>query len=81
MSKDYKHALELYRKRWKRLDVNGVVLRPWQKDLFTIFQCSPDDRTVMWIYDKSGNTGKCWFQNYIEAYYRYNRVCRCDLEI
>ena len=28
MSKDYKHALELYRKRWKRLDVNGVVLRP-----------------------------------------------------
>ena len=81
MSKDYKHALELYRKRWKRLDVNGVVLRPWQKDLFNTFQCSPDDRTVMWIYDKSGNTGKSWFQNYIEAYYGYNRVFRCDLRI
>ena len=35
----------------------------------------------MWIYDKSGNTGKSWFQNYIEAYYGYNRVFRCDLRI
>ena len=81
MSKEYMHALELYRKRWKRLDVAEVVLRPWQKDTFTIFQCPPDDRTVMWIYDKCGNTGKSWFQNYVEAYYGYNRVFRCDLRI
>ena len=81
MTKEYKHALELYKQHWKRLDVAEVVLRPWQKETFTLFQCPPDDRTVVWIYDKSGNTGKSWFQNYVEAYYGYNRVFRCDLRI
>ena len=58
MSKEYKYALELYRKHCKRVDVSGVELRPWQKDMFTVFQECPDDRTVTWVYDKCGNTGK-----------------------
>lgn len=81
MSQEYKHALELYKHHRKRVNVAEVVLRPWQKETFNLLQHPPNDRTVMWIYDEYGNTGKSWFQNYVEAYYGYNRVFRCDLRI
>ena len=81
MTKEYKHALELYKQHRKKLDVAVVALRPWQKDAFALFQCPADDRTVTWIYDKHGDAGKSWFQNYVEAYYGYNRVFRCDFRI
>ena len=81
LSKDDKHALDLYRTQRTRLDTNEVELRPWQKDAFDLFDQSPNDRTVIWIYDERGNEGKSWFQNYIEAYFGYQRVFRCDLRI
>ena len=81
LTKEHKYALELYRQQRLRLDVNEVVLRSWQKDAFDIFQQPPNDRTVVWIYDEHGNSGKSWFQNYIESYFGYNRVFRCDLRI
>ena len=81
LTKEHKHALELYRQQRLRLDVTEVVLRSWQKDAFDLFNQPPNDRTVMWIYDGRGNSGKSWFQNYLEAYFGYNRVFRCDLRI
>ena len=81
LTKEHKHALELYRQQRLRLDVTEVVLRSWQKDAFALFQQKANDRTVMWIYDGRGNSGKSWFLNYIEAYFGYNRVFRCDLRI
>ena len=81
LTHEYKYALELYKQHKKKIEVEEVVLRPWQKVAFDLFQHSPNDRTVIWIYDKCGNIGKSWFQNYVEAYYGYNRIFRCDLRI
>ena len=81
LTKEHKYALELYEQQRLRLDFNEVVLRSWQKDAFDIFQKPPNDRTVVWIYDEYGNGGKSWFQNYIESYFGYNRVFRCDFRI
>ena len=36
---------------------------------------------MIWIYDEQGNNGKSWFQNYIQSYFGYHRVFRCDLRI
>lgn len=36
-------------------------LYPWQLELKKIIEGEPDDRTVMWIYDKVGGTGKTKF--------------------
>ena len=81
LTKEHKYALDLYRQKRLRLDINEVVLRPWQKDAFDLFSKAPDDRTIHWIYDEEGNSGKSWFQNYVEGYFGYNRVFRCDLRI
>ena len=80
LSKDDKECLELYRNQQVRLDINKVELRPWQKDAFQLFE-SPTERNVIWIYGPRGNIGKSWFQNYIEAYFGYQRVFRSDLRI
>ena len=82
LSKEDMYALDLYRAQRSRVDnINDVVLRPWQREAFELFQQPPNDRTVMWIYDERGNEGKSFFQNYIEAYFGYHRVFRCDLRI
>ena len=82
LNKEHKYALELYRMQRSRIgNINEVELRPWQKDAFALFDQPPNDRTITWIYDERGNEGKSWFQNYIEAYYGYHRVFRCDLRI
>ena len=81
LAKEDKHALDLYRQQRLRLDINEVILRPWQKDAFNLFKQIPDDRTVHWICDKEGNSGKSWFQNYVQAYFGYTRVFQCDLRM
>ena len=80
LSKDDKQCLDLYRNQQVRLDINKVELRPWQKDAFQLFE-SPTERNIIWIYGSQGNIGKSWFQNYIEAYFGYQRVFRSDLRI
>lgn len=42
----------------KRIDME---LRPWQQELWESLKVSPDDRTVTWIYDEEGNSGKTKF--------------------
>ena len=82
LSKEDRYALDLYRTQRSLVDnINDVLLRPWQKDAFALFEQPPNDRTVTWIYDERGNEGKSWFQNYVEAYFGYHRVFRCDLRI
>lgn len=36
-------------------------LRPWQVELWNLLQQEPEDRKILWIYDKSGNSGKTAF--------------------
>ena len=81
LAHDKKLALDIYRRQRPRCDISSVQLRPWQKDAFNLFEQIPDDRTVHWICDKEGNSGKSWFQNYVQAYFGYNRVFQCDLRM
>ena len=36
---------------------------------------------MIWISGCQGNEGKSWFQNYVQTYFGYHRVCRLDLRI
>ena len=42
-----------------------VVLKPWQKHVVDGLAATPDGRTVTWIYDPVGNTGKSFLCNYL----------------
>lgn len=40
-------------------------LRPWQVSLKEILMEEPDDRTIHWIYDEGGNSGKSVFTRWV----------------
>ena len=80
LSKEDKSALEIYRRQEPRCDISAVQLRPWQEDALKLID-SPSERQVIWISGRQGYEGKSWFQNYIQAYFGYHRVARCDLRI
>lgn len=40
------------------------VLRPWQMSLLSLIQEEPDDRAIIWIYNKAGMGGKTQFVKY-----------------
>lgn len=42
------------------------VFRPWQLKLMNELQGEPDDRHIIWIYDKVGNAGKSRLGRHIE---------------
>lgn len=39
-------------------------LYPWQESLLALIQPEPDDRTIIWIYDNIGKSGKTQFIKY-----------------
>lgn len=41
-----------------------VDLRPWQDELYLAMQDAPDDRTVNWVFDPTGNSGKSFLARY-----------------
>ena len=81
LTKGRKNALDLYRQQHVCLDISTAELRPWQKEAFKLFDEAENDRKVIWICGVRGNIGKSWFQNYVEAYFGYQRVFRSDLRI
>lgn len=44
-----------------RLQFTTANLRDWQKELVEELKQPPDDRTIRWIVDITGNEGKTWF--------------------
>ena len=57
-----------------------MQLRPWQEDALKLID-TPSERQVIWIAGRQRYEGKSWFQNYIQAYFGYQRAARCDLRI
>ena len=37
------------------------ILSPWQQSIYDIISEEPDERTILWIFDKQGGAGKTWF--------------------
>ena len=79
LSKDHQEALVLFRRQQPQFEIVGAELRPWQQDAMKYFE-SPTQRQVIWIQGR-GNEGKTWFQNYVQSFFGYHRVCRLDLRI
>lgn len=45
--------------------IKSHPLYPWQADLYQELQRDPDDRTIIFVVDLIGNTGKTWFTKYV----------------
>ena len=80
LTKERKLALDIFRKQEPRCDISAMHLRPWQEEALELCD-SPSERQVIWIVGCQGYEGKSWFQNYVEAYFGYQRVARVDLRI
>ena len=80
LTKEHKHALDIFRRQESRCDISAMHLRPWQEEALKLFNV-PSERQVIWIVGCQGYEGKSWFQNYVEAYFGYQRVARIDLRI
>ena len=80
LSRERKHALDIYRKERSLHDFSEVELKPWQQQLIGITEV-PSYREVIWVVGKKGNEGKSWLQDYLESCFGFNRVSRVDFRI
>ena len=60
------------------LNVDEVVLKPWQKIVFDMID-HPSDRTLIWIIGIEGNEGKTFLRKYIKQIYGTSRVLKTEL--
>ena len=47
----------------------NIVLRPFQEDILNIAKSQPCDRTLHWIYEERGNTGKTILAEYLHIFH------------
>lgn len=59
--------------------------KPWQKDVLDFIKTKPDNRTINWFWDTSGNTGKTSLAKYIcvnfNCLYLTGRASDCKFAI
>ena len=74
-----KQCLKLYQESVQvGLDMNQVVLKPWQKEVIEFID-HPCDRVVYWIIGSQGAEGKTFLQKHIEQQYGARRVFKGEL--
>jgi len=78
LPKDYKEAKDLYVKNKQNIDINNVILRPWQEGLLEYMK--PSNREIIWIIGRKGNEGKTWFQEFLASKFGWSRVI-CGMDI
>jgi len=54
-------VLDYVRMHLPKREVEDFPLRDWQQQTYGILQGDPDSRSILFIVDTSGNTGKSWF--------------------
>ena len=52
-------------KNKQNIDVENVILRPWQEGLLNYIK--PSDREIIWVIGRKGNEGKSWFQEFLAS--------------
>ena len=72
LRREYKEAKELYIKHRMNIDLENVILRPWQESLLQYIK--PSNREIIWVIGKKGNEGKTWFQDYMESKFGWSKV-------
>lgn len=78
LPKEYKEAKDLYVKNKQNIDVENVILRPWQESLLKYIK--PSNREVIWVIGRKGNEGKTWFQEFLASKFGWSRVI-CGMDI
>ena len=75
---EYKDALDLYWNKKQLMNIDNVILKPWQSALIEYMEKSK--REVIWVQGAKCEEGKSWMQEYIEAKFGWERVM-CGMDI
>ncbi len=51
-------------------EIEAHPLREWQQTLNQYLNLAPDDRTIVFVVDKTGNSGKSWFAHYYTSIHK-----------
>merc|ERR1712105_37831 len=78
LSSEYKDALDLYWNKKQLMNIDNVILKPWQNALIEYMEKSK--REVIWVQGAKCEEGKSWMQEYIEAQFGWERVM-CGMDI
>lgn len=66
----YKYAKEVYKTINNKIEPQqNITLRPFQQKIIDIINQPADDRTIYWVYDPEGNTGKTFLSKYLLTNY------------
>lgn len=57
--------LRLLKDNYDKLILKKDELYNWQSQMYSLFLSQPDDRTIIWIYDKIGKNGKSAFCRFL----------------
>ena len=80
LCQEYRVLLDIYRKQKKNIDIENVILRPWQESLLQYMK--PSDREIIWVVGVKGNEGKSWLQEFLESKFGWHRViCGMDIKM
>lgn len=65
------HEIQYFKELWrnkpkKLINRDGVSLRPWQEFIFKKYIACKNDRDIVIVCDRVGNTGKTFFCNWLE---------------
>jgi len=60
-------CLEYIRDHYPPREMEAHPLHQWQQDLNATLNLPPDDRTITFVVDLTGNNGKTWFSHYYSS--------------
>jgi len=60
-----KSDLELNKNNYEKLILERDQLYSWQEQMYKLFLSNPNDRTIVWLYDKTGENGKSAFCRFL----------------
>merc|ERR1711895_59295 len=73
-----REALDLYWNKRQLMNIDNVILKPWQSALIEYMEKSKTE--VIWVQGAKCEEGKSWMQEYIEAKFGWERVM-CGMDI
>lgn len=73
-AKYVRYCLEYVQDHSPQRELSMHPLRPWQEELNTQLNNEPDDRTITFVVDSTGNAGKTWFAHYYKESHDEGKV-------
>lgn len=59
-------CMEYVRDNFPKVVIPDYPLRPWQQNLYNLLEEAPDRRTIVFVVDEIGNSGKSWFADWYQ---------------